>query len=78
MKKATYIKPEDLQNLQYDDNGNIIIPEGFEIYIKEDPAEVRQRRITELETQLKDMVEPTEQELIEGDVFDETEYISES
>ena len=62
MKKATFIKPEDLQQLEFDENGNIIIPEGFEIYIKEDPEHKRLERIAELEATLGE--EPTDEELI--------------
>lgn len=65
MKKASFIKPEDLLNLKYDENGNIIIPDGIEIYIKEDPNEVLRVRIAELEEQVKLMVEPKDEELIE-------------
>ena len=65
MKKATHIKPEDLANLQYDSDGNIIIPEGFEIYIKENPEDKRLKRIAELELELEGMTEPTDEELIE-------------
>ena len=63
MKKATFIKPEDLQQLEFDENGNIIIPEGFEIYIKEDPETKRLERIAELEAMQGK--EPTTGELIE-------------
>lgn len=65
MKKAKYIDPKHLMNLEYDENGNIIIPEGFEIYIKEDPEIKRQEKIEELEKELLNWDEPTEQELIE-------------
>lgn len=65
MRKATHIKPEDIANLQYDENGNIIIPEGYEIYIKEDPSELKAKRIAELETEINNMEEPTDLELIE-------------
>ena len=65
MKKATYIKPEDLENLEYDENGNVIIPEGYEIYMKEDPEEIKAQRIAELEAELNSTPEPTTEELIE-------------
>lgn len=65
MKKAKFIKKEDLLNLQEDENGNYLIPEGIEIYIKETPEEVKVNRIKELEKELSKMTEPTEQELIE-------------
>ena len=65
MKKATYIKAEDLSNLQKDESGNYQIPEHIEIYIKEDPEVLKQERIIELENELLQMDEPTDQELIE-------------
>lgn len=65
MKKATFIDPKDLQQLEFDTDGNIIIPEGFEIYIKEDPQQVRLNRIAELEAELSEMTEPSDEELIE-------------
>jgi len=65
MKKAKYIDPKDLQKLQYDKNGNIIIPDGFEIYIKEDVEEKRKIEIKQLEEELARMKEPSDKELIE-------------
>jgi hypothetical protein len=34
MKKATYIDPADLSNLQYNEDGTIKIPDNIEIYLK--------------------------------------------
>ena len=65
MRKATFIKPEDLQQLEFDLNGNILIPEGFEIFIKQDPEELRLNRIAELEAELQKLTEPTDEELIQ-------------
>jgi hypothetical protein len=65
MIKATYIKSEDLQNLQQDENGNYIIPDGIKIYIEEDPETVRLNRISYLEGQLENINEPSNEELIE-------------
>ena len=65
MKKASFIDPKDLQQLEFDTEGNIIIPEGYEIYIKDDPETIRLERIAELEKQLNEITEPTNEELIE-------------
>ena len=65
MIKATFIKSSDLENLEKDDNGNYIIPDGIKIYIEEDPEELNKKRIAELEIELESIVEPTEEELIE-------------
>lgn len=75
MKKAKYIDPKDLENLQYDEKGNIIIPEGFEIYTKEDPEAKRQERIEELEKELLNWDESTDEELIEEGKFTHPYYM---
>lgn len=65
MEKATYIKPEDLQDLQMDENGNFIIPDGIEIYIKPNPEEIKLNRITKIQEELSKLTEPTDEELID-------------
>lgn len=65
MKKATVILASDLKGLKKDKDGDYIIPDHIEIYIKETPEEMREARIAELEAELAGMNEPTEEELIE-------------
>lgn len=65
MKKATFIKKGDLANLKEDADGNYIIPEGFEIYIKETAEDRKAAQIAELEKALEGMSEPSDAELIE-------------
>ena len=65
MKKASYIKAEDLQNLQQDAEGNYIVPEGITIYIEESQEEKLQQRILEIENEMAALGEPTDKELIE-------------
>ena len=65
MIKATYIQASDLSTLKTDENGNFLIPDHIEIYIKEDPAVLRANRIAELEKELATMTEPSNEELIE-------------
>lgn len=64
-------------------NGEIIIPDGYELYKVPTKAERIQTRISEIEAELKGMSKPTEQELIaEGRLMhpyfmmtDELEYL---
>lgn len=62
MKKATFIKPEDLENLEYDENGNIVIPEGFTILINDNREDIA--RIEAEIARIEAQVEPTDEELI--------------
>ena len=66
-EKISYIFPSDLSSLEQDENGNYLVPEGFEIYKVVDNT---LERIADLEKQLEDMGEPTIEELIEiGKMF---------
>ena len=68
-QRITYIYPSDLSSLDVDENGNYLVPEGFEIYKVVDDT---QDRIEDLEKQLEDMTEPTNEELIEiGKMFND-------
>jgi len=64
MEKISFIYPSDLGGLKTDENGNYLVPEGFEIYrlpSKED-------RIAELQKEIDNinqMSEPSNDELIE-------------
>jgi len=64
MEKISFIYPSDLGGLKTDENGNYLVPEGFEIYrlpSKED-------RIAELQMEIDNinkMSEPSNDELIE-------------
>jgi len=64
MEKISFIYPSDLGGLKTDENGNYLVPEGFEIYrlpSKED-------RIAELQKEIdsiSEMSEPSNEELIE-------------
>ena len=61
-EKISYIFPSDLSSLEVDENGNYLVPEGFEIYRVVDTT---QDRIDELEKQLEDIGgEPTDEDLI--------------
>ena len=64
MKKATFIKKEDLGNLATDENGNYLIPDGIVIYI-DDTQERVEERIISLESEIEQMGEPSDAELIE-------------
>ena len=69
-EKISYIYPEDLANLQKDENGNYLVPEGFEIYKIEDPKTRLLKLINELELQLSQTETPSDAELIElGKIF---------
>ena len=61
-EKISYIFPNDLSSLEVDENGNYLVPEGFEIYrVVDDTLE----RIADLEKQLENMGgEPTDEDLI--------------
>lgn len=63
MIEATYIKPEDLANLEVDENGNYMIPEGIKILIDE-PTEVKLQKLYD-ELNALVLTEPTDEELIE-------------
>ena len=65
-EKISYIFPSDLSSLEVDENGNYLVPEGFEIYRVVDTT---QDRIDELEKELAKMSEPTDEELIEEGRF---------
>lgn len=68
-EKISYIFPEDLGGLEQDENGNYVVPEGFEIYRIVDKT---QERINQLEEEISNMTEPTDAELIElGKMFDD-------
>jgi len=64
MQKISFIYPSDLGGLKTDENGNYLVPEGFEIYrlpSKED-------RIAELQMEIDNinqMSEPSNEELLE-------------
>lgn len=61
--KISYIYPEDLANLEVDEQGNYIVPEGFEIYRVPTKAE----KIVSLEAEiarLEAMPEPSDEELL--------------
>ena len=61
--KISYIYPEDLANLEIDEQGNFIVPEGFEIYRVPTKAE----RIAEIEAEiarLEALPEPSDEELL--------------
>ena len=62
--KVSYIYPQDLASLEVDENGNYIVPEGFEIY----RVPTKQEKIAELQEKLDKIElgeEPSDDELIE-------------
>lgn len=63
MKQATVIDPQDLANLEYDADGNIIIPKGFTIFINDHSEDIA--RLENEIARIEAMVEPTDAELIE-------------
>lgn len=66
-ERITYIYPQDLSSLEVDENGNYLVPEGFEIYRLID---TKQQEIERLEQELSNMSVPTDAELIEeGKMF---------
>ena len=56
---------EQLSTFLLDDNGNMIVPDTFEVYIVPSREDLRKQRVAELEEQLATMTEPTEEELIQ-------------
>jgi hypothetical protein len=68
MQKISFIYPSDLGGLKTDENGNYLVPEGFEIYRVPTPEEAKAQRIVEIQEQIagfESMVAPSEAELIE-------------
>jgi len=68
MQKISFIYPSDLGGLKTDENGNYLVPEGFEIYKIPTAEEVRLQRIAELQAQIDQiqlMPEPSDQEYLE-------------
>jgi len=64
MQKISFIYPSDLGGLKTDENGNYLVPEGFEIY----KLPSKEERIAELQKEIdsiSEMAEPSNEELIE-------------
>lgn len=64
MRKATLSEISELTKLTADKKDSIKVPEKFEIFVKQDPEELRLERIAELEAELSTLKEPTDKELI--------------
>ena len=65
MRKATKLEIEEVKNLKENSKGEKEVPAKFEIYIKQDPEELRLERIAKLEAELQKLTKPTDEELIE-------------
>jgi hypothetical protein len=52
MQKISFIYPSDLGSLKLDENGNYLVPEGFEIYKVPTAEEVKANRIVEIQDQI--------------------------
>ncbi len=64
MQKISFIYPSDLGGLKTDENGNYLVPEGFEIY----RVPSKEDRIAELQKEIDNinqMSEPSNEELLE-------------
>jgi len=61
-EKISFIYPSDMASLELDENGNYLVPEGFEIYRIVDTTE---QEIERLEQELSNMEEPSIEELVE-------------
>ena len=60
------ITAEQLAGFESTKGGGLIVPDTFEVYIVPSPEDLRKQRITELEAELAQMGEPTQEELVEA------------
>ena len=58
------ITPEQLLGFTKSEDGGLLVPDSFEVYIVPTAEDLRAQRVAELEAQLATLTEPTEEELI--------------
>lgn len=59
------ITPEQLLGFTKSEDGGLVIPDSFEVYIVPTAEDLRAQRVAELEAQLATLTEPTEEQLIQ-------------